>query len=65
MNPLEHHLSLDNDGDIEKLGSAPISEIIRQVGGWNLTGQVDLTTFDLKKKILSVQKFSTDALFNW
>ena len=65
MKSFEYQLSLDNDGNIEKLGSAPISEIIRQVGGWNLTGQVDLTTFDLKKKILAVQKFSTDALFNW
>lgn len=57
---------MDFNGEIERLGSKPLENLIASIGGWNLTSsEFDPTTFDLKSKLLLVQKYSTNALFHW
>lgn len=57
---------VDFNGEIERLGSKPLENLIASIGGWNLTSsEFDPTTFDLKSKLLLVQKYSTNALFHW
>ena len=47
-------------------------DIITAVGGWNLTGSATPwganfapDDFDLKRKLLAIQEFNTNALFHW
>ena len=58
---------LDSEGRLEQLGAEPLKEIIRAVGGWNLTSHTgfDLSDFDLKRKLIRVSQFNTNSLFHW
>ncbi|XP_059084474.1 neprilysin-3-like isoform X2 [Tigriopus californicus] len=57
---------VDSNGVIERLGSEPLDKLITSIGGWNLTkSEFNPATFDLKSKLLLVQKYSTNALFHW
>ena len=43
-----------------------LHEIIKQTGGWNLTGNPsDMSQFDLRRKMLNVHQFTTSSLFQW
>lgn len=43
-----------------------LHDIIRDVGGWNLTGSaIDMSQFDMRRKVLAVQKYTTSTLFKW
>lgn len=62
-----YHSCLDSSNRIEALGAEPLKDIIRAVGGWSFSGDhnENLNDFDLKAKLLAVQKFNTKALFQW
>lgn len=43
-----------------------LHDIILDVGGWNLTGRaLDMSAFDMRKKVLLVQKYTHSSLFKW
>ena len=43
-----------------------LHDIIVDVGGWNLTGPpVDMNRFNIREKVLAVQKYTTSSLFEW
>ena len=43
-----------------------LHDIISAVGGWNLTGSsIDMSLFDMRSKVLAVQKYTTSTLFKW
>ena len=43
-----------------------LHDIIENVGGWNLTGaKIHLNDFDMRSKVLAVQRYTTSALFKW
>ena len=43
-----------------------LHDIIKNTGGWNLTGTPsDLSQFDLKQKMLDVHQYTTSSLFQW
>ena len=63
---------LDSGGRIEELGPEPLRDVIKAVGGWNLTGNdqsgsgfFQALDFDLRRKVSAVQKFNSNALFHW
>ena len=40
--------------------------IIGDVGGWNLTGApIDMSHFDMRRKVMAIQKYTTSSLFKW
>lgn len=46
--------------------SSSLHDIIRDVGGWNMTGSpIDMSLFDMRKKVLAVQKYTPSTLFTW
>ena len=43
-----------------------LEQIVKDVGGWNLSGEPsEMRHFDMRKKMLSIQKYTTTALFKW
>eukprot|EP00095_Tigriopus_kingsejongensis_P004587 maker-scaffold715_size107919-snap-gene-0.18 protein:Tk04587 transcript:maker-scaffold715_size107919-snap-gene-0.18-mRNA-1 annotation:"GM23001" len=57
---------IDSNGIIEQLGSRPLAKLISSTGGWNLTTpNADSSSFDLRSKLILLQKYSTNALFHW
>lgn len=63
---------LDSEGRLEHLAGKPLEQIISDVGGWNLTSSSDDLEkrslrghFDLKLKLISLQKYNTNSLFHW
>ena len=65
---------LDSEGRLEHLAGKPLQQIISDVGGWNLTRSNDDDDlekrsirghFDLKLKLISMQKYNTNSLFHW
>ena len=61
---------LDLSGNIEELGAEPLRAVIADVGGWSLSGAGKRRgaaggKFDLRRKLLAVQRYNSNALFHW
>ena len=57
---------LDLSGNIEELAADPLRAIIADVGGWSLSGSgAGESKFNLRRKLLAVQRYNSNALFHW
>ncbi|XP_045111624.1 endothelin-converting enzyme homolog isoform X2 [Portunus trituberculatus] len=57
---------MDVNKTIEKLGATPVLKMIKQMGGWSITGNWSTIDYNLTKDvILSKVEFISGALFSW
>ncbi|GAB6026306.1 Peptidase M13 [Chamberlinius hualienensis] len=57
---------MDRNSTIEKLGSKPMIDLIKQIGGWNISGQFDIKKWSLQKTLEIVHNvYNMGGLFSW
>lgn len=58
---------MDADGITESRGAAPLLELIRKVGGWNITsGNFSAATWDFQNMLQQLQnEYNVSPLFSW
>lgn len=61
-----YHSCLDPNDTIEDLGAKPIQDLIQKVGGWNVSGEFDVTNWDFKSAIQELHnRYNMGGLFGW
>lgn len=58
---------LDEDDTMEKLGAVPMINLLKQIGGWNVTDTgFNVSTFSLPKTLKLLQnRYNMGGLFGW
>lgn len=58
---------MDSNDTIEQLGAKPMLDLLRQIGGWNITNSgFNVNTWSLQKVLQVVQsKYNIGALFSY
>lgn len=64
---LYYQSCLDDDETMENLGSKPMTVLINEIGGWNVTeSNFNLTKWSLQKTLQTLQnKYNMGGLFGW
>lgn len=64
---LYYEACIDANDTIEQLGATPMLDLLRQIGGWNITDSgFNITTWSLQKVLQIVQnKYNIGALFSY
>lgn len=57
---------MDANGTIETLGAKPLLDLLDTVGGWNVSGKFNLSTWSLQNNMHILQNvYNMDGLFTW
>lgn len=57
---------LDRNNTMDSLGAAPLSELIAEVDGWNITHKLEVKNWTLLSVLKVLQlKYSLSGVFNW
>lgn len=64
---LYYQSCLDDDEIMEKLGAAPLLELLRDIGGWNASESgFNVSTWSLERTLKTLQnKYNMGGLFSW
>ncbi|XP_065582225.1 endothelin-converting enzyme homolog isoform X2 [Artemia franciscana] len=61
-----YHSCLDLNEKIEKLGAKPLLDLINEFGGWNITGNFTVSSWNLQPVLEKLHnKYSMGGLFTW
>lgn len=57
---------MDPNNTIETLGAQPLIDLIKDIGGWNISGKWNITTWKLQRTLETVHnKYNMAGLFFW
>ncbi|XP_066996850.2 endothelin-converting enzyme homolog [Anabrus simplex] len=57
---------MDANETIEALGPTPMLDLLKEIGGWNITGNFNVSTWSLQKTLQTLQnRYNMGGLFSW
>lgn len=57
---------MDANETIESLGAIPMLDLLKKIGGWNITGDFKVSSWDLQEKLQILQNhYNMGGLFSW